>query len=171
MRKRAGGVRGQQAGDGQGRRCRRAGDSPAAAQPAAVRRGVQAARSKRARRARTRARSARRSQPRDKARGRRPRASKAVTAQDALEPQPRDAYASASRTARSRSPSLNGFASQRQPLSSRNCSASVPATSPVTKITRFASAGASRSQRAIERLAVEPRHLQIADRPDRTPAR
>ena len=42
-----------------------------------------------------------------------------------------------SRTARSRSPSRNGLASQRQPLSSRNCSASVPATSPVTKMTRL----------------------------------
>ena len=52
-------------------------------------------------------------------------------------------YVSVSRTARSKSPSLNGFASQRQPLSSRNCSASVPATSPVTKITRFDSPGAA----------------------------
>ena len=50
-------------------------------------------------------------------------------------------YASVSRTARSKSASLNGFASQRQPLSSRKRSASVPATSPVTKITRRASAG------------------------------
>jgi RNA polymerase sigma factor for flagellar operon FliA len=50
-------------------------------------------------------------------------------------------YASVSRTARSKSESLNGFASQRQPLSSRKRSASVPATSPVTKITRRASAG------------------------------
>ena len=50
-------------------------------------------------------------------------------------------YASASRAARSKSPSRNGLASQRQPLSSRNRSASVPATSPVTKITRRASAG------------------------------
>jgi RNA polymerase sigma factor for flagellar operon FliA len=50
-------------------------------------------------------------------------------------------YARASRATRSRSPSRNGFASQRQPLSSRNRSASVPATSPVTKITRSASAG------------------------------
>lgn len=50
-------------------------------------------------------------------------------------------YASASRAARSKSPSRNGFDSQRQPLSSRNRSASVPATSPVTKITRRASAG------------------------------
>ena len=50
-------------------------------------------------------------------------------------------YASVSRTARSKSPSLNGLASQRQPLSSRKRSASVPATSPVTKITRRASAG------------------------------
>ena len=50
-------------------------------------------------------------------------------------------YASVSRTARSKSPSLNGLASQRQPLSSRKRSASVPATSPVTKMTRRASAG------------------------------
>jgi RNA polymerase sigma factor for flagellar operon FliA len=50
-------------------------------------------------------------------------------------------YASVSRTARSRSESLNGLASQRQPLSSRKRSASVPATSPVTKITRRASDG------------------------------
>ena len=50
-------------------------------------------------------------------------------------------YASVSRTARSKSPSRNGFASQRQPVSSRKRSASVPATSPVTKMTRRASAG------------------------------
>jgi len=50
-------------------------------------------------------------------------------------------YASVSRTARSNSESLNGLASQRQPLSSRKRSASVPATSPVTKMTRRASAG------------------------------
>jgi RNA polymerase sigma factor for flagellar operon FliA len=53
------------------------------------------------------------------------------------------AYASVSRTARSKSPSLKGLASQRQPLSSRKRSASVPATSPVTKITRSASSGAA----------------------------
>ena len=52
-------------------------------------------------------------------------------------------YASVSRTARSKSDSLNGLASQRQPLSSRKRSASVPATSPVTKMTRFRSAGAT----------------------------
>ncbi len=52
-------------------------------------------------------------------------------------------YASVSRTARSSSPSRNGLASHRQPLSSRNRSASVPATSPVTKMTRRASGGAS----------------------------
>ena len=52
-----------------------------------------------------------------------------------------DGYASVSRTARSKSPSRKGLASQRQPLSSRNRSASVPATSPVTKMTRRASAG------------------------------
>jgi RNA polymerase sigma factor for flagellar operon FliA len=50
-------------------------------------------------------------------------------------------YASASRTLRSKSPSRKGLASQRQPLSSRKRSASGPATSPVTKITRRASAG------------------------------
>ena len=48
-------------------------------------------------------------------------------------------YSSVSRTARSKSDSLKGLASQRQPLSSRKRSASVPATSPVTKITRRAS--------------------------------
>jgi RNA polymerase sigma factor for flagellar operon FliA len=51
------------------------------------------------------------------------------------------AYPTVSRTARSSSPSLNGLASHRQPLSSRKRSASVPATSPVTKITRRANAG------------------------------
>jgi RNA polymerase sigma factor for flagellar operon FliA len=50
-------------------------------------------------------------------------------------------YASTSRAARSKSPSRNGLASQRQPLSSRNRSASVPTTSPVTKIRRAASDG------------------------------
>ena len=50
-------------------------------------------------------------------------------------------YASTSRASRSRSLSLNGLASQRQPASSRKCAASVPATSPVTKMTRRASAG------------------------------
>jgi RNA polymerase sigma factor for flagellar operon FliA len=50
-------------------------------------------------------------------------------------------YASVSLTARSKSASRNGLASQRQPLSSRKRSASVPATSPVTKITRRANGG------------------------------
>jgi RNA polymerase sigma factor for flagellar operon FliA len=50
-------------------------------------------------------------------------------------------YMRTSRAVRSKSPSRNGFASQRQPLSSRNRSASVPTTSPVTKITRRASSG------------------------------
>ena len=50
-------------------------------------------------------------------------------------------YASVSRTARSKSPSRKGLASQRQPVSSRKRSASVPATSPVMKMTRRASAG------------------------------
>jgi RNA polymerase sigma factor FliA len=54
---------------------------------------------------------------------------------------PKPDYASVSRTARSSSESLNGLASQRQPLSSRKRSASVPATSPVTKMTRRASSG------------------------------
>jgi len=51
-------------------------------------------------------------------------------------------YASTSRTTRSKSASLNGLASQRQPLSSRNRSASVATTSPVTNTTRRASDGA-----------------------------
>lgn len=50
-------------------------------------------------------------------------------------------YASVSRAARSKSPSRKGFDSQRHPVSSRKRSASVPATSPVTKMTRRASAG------------------------------
>jgi RNA polymerase sigma factor for flagellar operon FliA len=50
-------------------------------------------------------------------------------------------YPSVSRTARSKSASRKGLASQRQPVSSRKRSASVPATSPVTKMTRRASAG------------------------------
>jgi RNA polymerase sigma factor for flagellar operon FliA len=45
-------------------------------------------------------------------------------------------YDRTSRATRSRSCNRNGFASQRQPVSSRNRSASVPATSPVTKMTR-----------------------------------
>jgi RNA polymerase sigma factor FliA len=49
--------------------------------------------------------------------------------------------ANTSRSVSSKSASRNGFASQRQPLSSRNRSASVPATSPVTKMTRRASVG------------------------------
>src|SRR5437868_4438305 len=52
-------------------------------------------------------------------------------------------YTRTSRAARSKSPSLNGFASQRQPLSSRKRSASVPATSPVTKMTRVANSVAA----------------------------
>jgi RNA polymerase sigma factor for flagellar operon FliA len=50
-------------------------------------------------------------------------------------------YAKVSRTARNKSASRNGLPSQRQPVSSRNRSASVPTTSPVTKITRRASLG------------------------------
>jgi RNA polymerase sigma factor for flagellar operon FliA len=48
---------------------------------------------------------------------------------------------SVSRAARSKSPNLKGLESHRQAVSSRKRSASVPATSPVTKITRRASAG------------------------------
>jgi RNA polymerase sigma factor FliA len=72
----------------------------------------------------------------------RPAMLKAVLPTDAL-PQPAAvlSYAKSSRAARSRSASLNGLASQRQPLSSRKRSASVPTTSPVTKITRRASDG------------------------------
>jgi RNA polymerase sigma factor for flagellar operon FliA len=50
-------------------------------------------------------------------------------------------YSRTSRADRSKSASLNGLASQRQPVSSRNRSASAPTTSPVTKITRRASGG------------------------------
>lgn len=48
---------------------------------------------------------------------------------------------SVSLAARSKSPNLKGLDSQRHAVSSRKRSASVPATSPVTKITRRASAG------------------------------
>lgn len=51
------------------------------------------------------------------------------------------AYPSNSRADRSKSASLNGLASQRQPVSSRKRSASAPTTSPVTKMTRRASDG------------------------------
>jgi RNA polymerase sigma factor for flagellar operon FliA len=47
-------------------------------------------------------------------------------------------YPTTSRTTRRSSARRNGLASQRQPLSSRNLAASVPVTSPVTKITRRA---------------------------------
>jgi RNA polymerase sigma factor for flagellar operon FliA len=50
-------------------------------------------------------------------------------------------YPSTSAATRSRSASLNGFGSQRQPLCSRKRSASVPATSPVTKMIRRAADG------------------------------
>ncbi len=50
-------------------------------------------------------------------------------------------YPMTSRAARSKSASRNGLGSQRQPESSRKRSASVPATSPVTKMTRRANAG------------------------------
>lgn len=48
---------------------------------------------------------------------------------------------SVSLAARSKSPNLKGLESQRQPVSSRKRSASVPATSPVTNITRRARVG------------------------------
>jgi len=50
-------------------------------------------------------------------------------------------YASVSRTVRSKSPMRNGLTSQRQPLSARKRSVSAAVASPVTKITRRASAG------------------------------
>jgi len=50
-------------------------------------------------------------------------------------------YASVSRTVRSKSPIRNGLTSQRQPLSARKRSVSAAVASPVTKITRRASAG------------------------------
>jgi RNA polymerase sigma factor for flagellar operon FliA len=50
-------------------------------------------------------------------------------------------YSNVSRAARSKSPSLKGFDNQRHAVSSRKRPASVPATSPVTKMTRRASAG------------------------------
>ena len=48
------------------------------------------------------------------------------------------AYPTTSRTTRRSSTSRKGLASQGQPLSSRKRAASVPVTSPVTKITRRA---------------------------------
>jgi RNA polymerase sigma factor for flagellar operon FliA len=60
---------------------------------------------------------------------------------EGLPPQESDAQDNVSLAARSKSPNLNGLESQRQAVSSRKRSASVPATSPVTKITRRASAG------------------------------
>ena len=50
-------------------------------------------------------------------------------------------YPSTSRASRSKSASLKGLVSQRQPLSSRNLPSSVPATSPVTKMSRRTSEG------------------------------
>ena len=61
------------------------------------------------------------------------------------EDQDRRSSAPLSRAVRSRSLRRNGLASQRQPVSSRNCSASVPATSPVTNTIRRATSGCSRS--------------------------
>jgi RNA polymerase sigma factor for flagellar operon FliA len=52
-------------------------------------------------------------------------------------------YDKVSRAARSKSANRNGLGNQRQAVSSRNRSASVPATAPVTKITRRASGGAA----------------------------
>lgn len=52
-------------------------------------------------------------------------------------------YATASLAARNKSPNRNGLASHRQPVSSKNRSASVPATAPVTKMTRRVRAGAA----------------------------
>ena len=52
-------------------------------------------------------------------------------------------YASVSRTARSKSALRNGLTSHWQPLSAKKRSASVAATSPVTKITRRVSVGAT----------------------------
>ena len=66
-----------------------------------------------------------------------------------------------SRAVRRRSPSLNGLASQRHPLSWRNRSASVPATSPVTNMTRRAAFGVQRGQLLKESDAVDLRHLQV----------
>jgi RNA polymerase sigma factor FliA len=57
------------------------------------------------------------------------------------EPGPGKDQDNVSRAARSKSPNLKGLESQRQPVSSRKRSASVPATSPVTNITRRARAG------------------------------
>ena len=71
-----------------------------------------------------------------------PRAAEAAPAPGVVVAMPDEAaYASTARNAASKSASRNGLASQRQPLSSRKRSASVPATSPVTKITRRASVG------------------------------
>jgi len=71
-----------------------------------------------------------------------PRAAEATPAPGVVVAMPDEAaYASTARNAASKSASRNGLASQRQPLSSRKRSASVPATSPVTKITRRASVG------------------------------
>jgi RNA polymerase sigma factor for flagellar operon FliA len=72
-----------------------------------------------------------------------PRAAVAIPVSTAVVvPMPEEVvYASTSRSVTSKSASRKGLASQRQPLSSRKRSASVPATSPVTKMTRRASIG------------------------------
>jgi len=65
----------------------------------------------------------------------------AVSADESGLPQAETDQDNVSRAARSKSPNLKGLESHRQAVSSRKRSASVPATSPVTKITRRASAG------------------------------
>ncbi len=60
---------------------------------------------------------------------------------EGLPPQDSADQDNVSRAARSKSPNLKGLESQRHAVSSRKRSASVPATSPVTKMTRRASAG------------------------------
>jgi RNA polymerase sigma factor for flagellar operon FliA len=64
-----------------------------------------------------------------------------VAAQKRAKPAVVVPYAKVSRAARSKSPSRNGLDNHRHPVSSKKRSASVPATSPVTKMTRRASAG------------------------------
>ena len=62
-----------------------------------------------------------------------------------------------------RSARRNGFRSQRQPLSSRNASASAVTTSPVTNTIRRVSDGTVPAICPVECLSVQPRHLQVAD--------
>jgi RNA polymerase sigma factor for flagellar operon FliA len=73
-----------------------------------------------------------------------PQMAKASLRQDAPAAESRSTvvnYPTVSRTALNSSESRNGLANHRLPVSARNRSASVPATSPVTKMTRRASAG------------------------------